>query len=576
MVTLRLAHIADFAPTSSSAVLFAAVAALAIVALALEHSYVKHGGMRLTQLRVPVAAGVVVAVVSLLFPPAGAATTADEPTGLPDLVSDPPFIWFNKNVELANGETARVMAFDGYIHNIGTGSLRISGNPQIEDGMRQQVFNGETWEDVGTPTVRFETDDGHNHFHLISAVEYQLWDETRTTVMGNAQKVGFCLIDTEQIEETYDAFFKIEDSEYCGVDSPDLTELTMGITPGWRDTYEASITFQWVDISNVLPGRYWVSALTDPRDEIRESNEDNNDIVFSRNRFSVEGYNARALEIQGPGEIRLKSASHGQVGERAFVISEGPANGSFDIPIGVDHLGEVVRYTPNPGFVGTDSFTYFAHDTASNFPHEPLEITVSIEVTADDGASTDPEDDLAILDDGTIVVAEAAGLAVHGSTEIEVEAVGFAADEATWFGTGLPPGLTVDRADGTIAGVPTIAGSFEGAVIAFANGQEVRTATTFVVADGDQPALPPINDFSTPESFSLAYYIGTGQQGAEYEAIGLPEGTSVPPNVPVLAGEPQQIGEFPIEIREIIDGEVVNTIEFVWRIEPSIRPAFVL
>ena len=82
----------------------------------------------------------------------------------------------------------------------------------------------------------------------------------------------------------------------------------MGISPGWRNTCDANVTFQWVDVSEVQPDNYWVSAITDPPNQIVESNEANNDIIFSSNSFAVDRYLARQIPTQRSDRaIQLKS-----------------------------------------------------------------------------------------------------------------------------------------------------------------------------------------------------------------------------------------------------------------------------
>lgn len=564
--------VAEFAGNGLAAVVAGCVAVYLL--LAVEHRSVQFGGFRWRHLRIPAFVAVSVMAAGLVAPAIGIAQDESEPVGLPDLISDPPFIWYNTTTSHpTTGEQIRVMAFDGYIHNVGTGSLDVAGNPQVEGGMKQRVFNGTEWEVVGEPPVRFETEDGHNHFHLMEAVEYAMWTDDRTTRVSDAPKVGFCLIDVQVSEEEYDARYAITDSNYCGVDEPDRTELRMGITPGWIDVYEANLAFQWIDISNVQPGRYWVSAVMDPYDRIVESNEDNNELVFSRNSYDVDGYVARDLPTQSPGEIRLKANAYGLTGHIAFVLEDGPTNGTLNQPLGVDLYSDTIVYTPAPGFSGTDSFTYYAHDTTNLFPIEPHVVTVSIDVT--EPISDQDSDPLSEAVD--VNTADLSALTSFEWTLRERASVTVTAPEEVdgWYASGLPPGLTIDD-QGSISGTPTVRGTYDVDVATVKDGVISRsTAQVVVVSDGLPPMIEP-NDFASAQTWRLRYRLGRGIDDARFEAIGLPAGVVAVDNIPLITGTPEEAGTFDITLQAIVDDEVVDSVSFTWTVHPSTRPAFPL
>ena len=49
-----------------------------------------------------------------------------------------------------------------------------------------------------------------------------------------------------------------------------------GISRGWRDFYPGDLPFQWIDVSDVVPGRYRLGGEVDPDNFVAESNEANN------------------------------------------------------------------------------------------------------------------------------------------------------------------------------------------------------------------------------------------------------------------------------------------------------------
>lgn len=571
-------HIAsDVGWSTVSTVTLCCVIAFAAL-LAVEHGYVKHGRLSVRSMRTPLGSLLVVVLAALVAPTPGFAQSSVGPMGLPDLISDPPFIWIERDLDDIDGDVIRVLSFDGFLHNIGTGALDLKGNPQIEGGVKQRVFDGESWEEVGSPLVRFETDDGHRHFHLINAAAYSLWNEGQTEQVEIGSKIGFCLLDTRQVERGVEAAYDIDEIKYCNVDEPDSTDLRMGISPGWVDVYESTVTLQWVDVSNTAPGRYWIGSIIDPNNEIVESNEDNNVLTFSANKYAVSGYVARSLPVQTGPEIELKADVYGTVGQLAYVIVDAPEHGTLSVPTDVDLLDPVITYRADPGYRGPDSFTYYAHDTNTPFPFDPEVVTVAIETDgeSDDdhaGGDADPSEQAveAVIDLGTEVIPAERYERVSVQAAIE----GVDDSEVRWYGRNLPPGLTIDPATGSIEGELTMPGDTTSTIVARIDGVDTETRLSWTVEDRPRLSLRDINDIST-ELERRDILVGAGTGETSYEATGLPEGVSLTAGQPSILGTPTEIGDFAVTVNELRDGQIVDTVEFTFTVRPAARPEFVL
>ena len=549
--------------------------------LALQHHVVKYGRLRFD--RIVRASAVLAALVIGAAALPGSAGSQDRaiPVGLPDLISDPPFIWFNRTVGLDDGSVALVMSFDGYLRNNGVGVLELFGNPQIPGDVKQRWWDGESWIEVAAPRVLYETTDDHNHFHLMAAAEYELWDDGRTNKVGDSSKVGFCLLDSLVRTEIHEPFYDIVAFNYCEADNPDAEELRMGITPGWVDLYDANTTLQWVDISNTQPGWYWVGAIIDPEDQIVESDETNNGLVFSENKFAVTGYTARPLAAQAAGvPIRLKADAVGEVGELVWVVTEGPKHGHLDVPVGVDLFTDTVTYVATGDFEGVDSFKAAAHDLSSAFPEQPAEVTIDVVVGPDDAsdstASPSTPEAEAIASDVSLAATEwnrfELDFALAAGIDTEDEGL------RSWYAHELPPGLRIDPSSGVISGSPTYATPGT-ASITLLNDDEVTVYTvpwTVERQDREDRDLDDLNDLSSPYGERLRREIGIRTQDGSYEATGLPEGASMSPSHPLLGGTPTEVGDFDVEIVVTVDGMVVDSTSFTWTVRPAAIPAFPL
>jgi hypothetical protein len=319
--------------------------------------------------------------------PAGAQTPQ-----LPDLVADPPLLPNLENYSDPSG-TRLLLRFHGFVHNKGAGAVEVRGTGNGGNAMGsvvQRVFRTDgTWADQAAPgaTLTYETGDGHRHWHLGQAARYSLWNQAKTAQVAPAQKVGFCFMDSER-RETHGPSTRVysEDGQnFCEQDNPGVGTVYMGISAGWRDIYQAHLAFQWVDVSDVSPGSYWLRADIDLLDLVDESDE-TNPPAYMAAASVIPGHVAKAvvgpqgLEQGEPAELTLEANTFGTPGAVQYRIASAPQHGTLDVAAGSWFAGPKVTYTPDPGYSGQDSFSYSARDSASAFPRNPTVATVAVGV----------------------------------------------------------------------------------------------------------------------------------------------------------------------------------------------------
>jgi hypothetical protein len=323
---------------------------------------------------------------ALLALPASEATAALE---FPDLVADPPGAASAPQVYDDGGRSRLLVRFDGFVHNQGPGALEIRASNPVGPAMttvQQRIYDsaGGFQDKVASPApgVIYETNDDHDHWHLKHIARYSLWNQAGTAEVGPAQKVGFCLVDSQRMEGSRPSAYTVRGHNFCEQRTPGASSVTMGVSGGWRDIYDKSLAFQWVDVSDVVPGSYKLRSEIDPERRIIEANEQNPP-SFAPGLALVPGYVARDVSqprAQGSRQVQLGATKVGSVpGAPQFKIVTAPQHGSLDQPVGQWFGGDSVRYTPQTGYSGPDSFTFAARDPASSFPRNPPAAVASLE-----------------------------------------------------------------------------------------------------------------------------------------------------------------------------------------------------
>jgi hypothetical protein len=167
-----------------------------------------------------------------------------------------------------------LMRFSTTSANIGAGPMEIRGG-EINGDEAQNVYQ-RVYDNRGGHTDRlageFIYHPQHGHIHFDDYARYRLRevepDNKVGDIIAGGQKTSFALLDTD----AYD--LDLPDARQ-GQHYTDAGQV-QGISVGWSDVYEADLPDQWIDVTDVPAGTYWLEVIIDPKNNLSESDETNN------------------------------------------------------------------------------------------------------------------------------------------------------------------------------------------------------------------------------------------------------------------------------------------------------------
>ena len=187
--------------------------------------------------------------------------------------------------------------------NIGLGPMDLVGGPDLGNGSQivfQRIYQDTaltSYIDIEAGT--FTSHPEHGHIHFDDYARYSLRQALPDTngdgtlevgaMVAGGQKTSFCLVDVEAYDLTLPNASPTASPYGCGT--------VQRISVGWMDVYEPYTPGQQIDITGVAPGQYWLEAVVDPDNHLRESNENNNV--------------GRTLVSLGVGAPNARPGSHG-------------------------------------------------------------------------------------------------------------------------------------------------------------------------------------------------------------------------------------------------------------------------
>lgn len=113
-------------------------------------------------------------------------------------------------------------------------------------------------------------------FHVNDYVNFELLSEDQSVVLAENAKISFCLTDVQQYEvhdiADGDVFLELPPSD-CGL-------AEQGINSGWADYYGPRLFDQWIDVTDLPAGKYWIRITVDPKQQYIETDTENNAVLF--------------------------------------------------------------------------------------------------------------------------------------------------------------------------------------------------------------------------------------------------------------------------------------------------------
>jgi hypothetical protein len=202
---------------------------------------------------------------------------------LPDLDQELP-----RNLQVATDQSGAIprfhLGFESAVDNHGAGPLVIDGHRDSQDqpemvadqAIQQSDGSRRTVPDVGR--LRYVYSEDHDHWHYLGFDHYELRRAANYKLFAPDQKTGFCLGDryntdtTSQLPgEPPQPFF----TGYCGRTHTELLSLEEGISVGYGDVYFANLEGQFVDVTGVPAGQYYLVHRANADRKLVESDYSN-------------------------------------------------------------------------------------------------------------------------------------------------------------------------------------------------------------------------------------------------------------------------------------------------------------
>ncbi len=201
-------------------------------------------------------------------------------TLLPDLIVNPNDLYDNEIVR-ADVFGGLYLRISNGVANVGDGPLiirTIDGSETDSTQAVEQLMQVEGGPFATNEAGTFIFHPTHGHIHFEGWALFQLREVLADDGVGDpiaiGNKISFCIVDESVFDNTLPNFDPAGPFILCGV--PPGETVVQGLSVGWIDTYDKSLPDQFIDITTVPDGEYWLESIADPDNRIIERDETNN------------------------------------------------------------------------------------------------------------------------------------------------------------------------------------------------------------------------------------------------------------------------------------------------------------
>jgi hypothetical protein len=196
---------------------------------------------------------------------------------------------------------------DNAVANIGLGPMRVIPVAGNVGDVRQPILqrigvdnNGDLVEDSTWDRLAgdFIYHPFHAHFHVEGWAQFQIREVLPADGVGKVlyagKKTSFCLLDSARYTDQPSLGIVPNFPQFLS-----CADGIQGISVGWEDIYPKFLADQWINISGIVPGDYWLESVADPDNHILELDETNN---VSRIKITI-----TAGEIPAPIPVGIQT-----------------------------------------------------------------------------------------------------------------------------------------------------------------------------------------------------------------------------------------------------------------------------
>lgn len=234
--------------------------------------------------------------------------------------------------------------------------------------------------------------DDHQHWHVQDVARYSLLSPSGQTL--RITKTGFCMYDLLGKGKGFYSGFNWPGNDWCQHKAGTAAKVVrMGISPRFSDHYARDLERQWVDVTGQSPGVYRLSAVVDPRNIVAETNERDQRLTQIRRIPGLVAKNVGPVPIPVNGSLGFSfppvrivapnvPVKANPAGPEVRTLEQIEAGLVFELVGPPGHgsavfTGRAVTYTPTPGYVGPDAFTYRVLDPRG-LASAPATVTIAV------------------------------------------------------------------------------------------------------------------------------------------------------------------------------------------------------